>query len=70
MDDQALTVPEVAIKLNVHKTTVYDLIHAGELKGYKVGVKGGQYRVDESELKKYKKKNKIKKTSFVTKMFS
>lgn len=68
--DQALTVMEVADRLRIHKTTVYDLIHAGSLKGYTVGVHNGEYRVDESELIKYKKKNQVKKSSFVAKMFS
>jgi excisionase family DNA binding protein len=70
MNDQALTVIEVADRLNIHKTTVYDLIHTGQLKGYTVGVKSGEYRVDKSELDKYKKKNLVKKTSFASKMFS
>ena len=61
MNDQPLTVTEVADRLNIHKTTVYDLIHAGKLKGYTVGVHNGQWRIDKSELDKYKKKNLAKK---------
>lgn len=61
--DKALKISEVAGRLNVHKTTVYDMIHAGELKAYTVGVNGGEYRVDETELMKYKKKQLVKKGS-------
>lgn len=63
MKDKALKVSQVAAILNVHKTTVYQMIYAGNIKAYKVGMNKGEMRIDESELKKYKKKQLVKKGS-------
>ena len=59
-EDKALTVREVCIKLGIHKTTAYDLIHSGKLEAFTIGEQRGGYRVMESDLNKYTKKNKVK----------
>lgn len=58
--DEALTVQEVVALLGINKSTVYDLIKSGKLKGYTVGLKNGAFRVDRSEVTRYKKKNRVK----------
>ena len=58
--EEPLTVAEVCSMLRIHKTTVYDLIHAGELKAYGVGLKRAGIRIDKSEVDRYKREGQIK----------
>lgn len=50
MDDQILTVAEVALRLRVSKMTVYRLIRSGELASVRVG---RSFRVEPGALKIY-----------------
>jgi excisionase family DNA binding protein len=46
-------VAEVALRLGVHKTTVYREIKAGRLKAYRIGTGRGAVRVPEASLAEY-----------------
>ncbi|MDQ0177216.1 helix-turn-helix transcriptional regulator [Bacillus chungangensis] len=63
--EQSYTIEEIAAMLRVSKLTVYDLIKKGELNSYRVG---RQMRIDESDLKDYKEKQKTggKKKSVIS----
>ena len=54
---QALTVSDVARRLNVKSNTVRRLIKEGELIGFKVGL---QWRVEERDLNAYVRRQKKK----------
>ena len=45
-----LTIPEVAARLSLHPTSVYDLIHAGSIRPVLIK---GKYRVDRRELRRF-----------------
>lgn len=53
--NRALTADEVAVKLQIAKNTVYELIKRGELQSYKVGRK---VRIDLSDFNDYVKRSK------------
>ncbi len=48
-----LTVAEVAARLRLSRTFVYQLINSGRLKACRFGVKGGAIRVLEEDLTAY-----------------
>lgn len=54
LEDKGLTVSQVAKRLGCGKSTVYNLLEAGKLVSYKIGMSQG-IRVRESEVARYQK---------------
>ena len=51
-----LRVREVCEALSISRSSAYELIQSGELRGVRVGPEGGAIRVPESELDRFLKK--------------
>lgn len=47
-----LSVEEVAARLSVHRETVRRWLRTGELRGYRLGFRGG-WRIPEEELRRF-----------------
>ena len=58
MTDNLLTTKEARARLKVSRNTLYALIESGDLKAVAVG---SQYRVTETELADYIKRNEVKR---------
>ena len=48
-----LTIADVARRLNVSESTVYNLAEAGKLAGYRVGMGRGTWRFTEDDVSAY-----------------
>ena len=60
--DQLLTIPEVAERLSVSRTSVYDLIAAGRLERVDIGTgKQPRVRIKESVLAEFIEKSTVKR---------
>lgn len=70
MSNRLLTVEEVSKYLNMHKITVYKMLHAGIIPAFKIG---GQWRFKEEILEEWLVKgmlennNKNKKSKIISK---
>ncbi|MGI4788811.1 MAG: helix-turn-helix domain-containing protein [Janthinobacterium lividum] len=53
-----LTPEEVAAELGLHRESVYRLLRAGVLPGYKVGLR--QWRIPRAELQAYKEAGRVR----------
>jgi excisionase family DNA binding protein len=51
--DRALTVPEVAERLQLGEWTIRDWLRTGKLRGYRLGGRRAGWRVDESDLRAF-----------------
>lgn len=54
------TVPEAAVALRVHESTLYRAIQSGELAAYSVGNAGRAIRIEAAELDAFKNRRKIR----------
>lgn len=58
-----LTVKQVAKRLNVSLSSVYELIHDGALTSYRIGRNGGAIRVSDDDLEVYLAKSRTGEAS-------
>jgi excisionase family DNA binding protein len=54
-----MTVKEAAKRLELHPSSVYDIINAGDLPARRIGPKRGKIVIDEADVEAYWRKAKV-----------